>query len=632
MANKNEFVQKVRFEVDDSALRAAIENMRKGVGDVNAAAGSKLSKNMEKAGKEAEKTARATSLIATSSKEASVQTDKLSKSFGGLTGAIKGAVAAYIGFQGVSKLVGFGKSSIEAFNTQKRAELQLDTVLKNRGMGEASSFIKNAASQLQKKTTIGDESMIAGAAELATYVKDPNQLKRFMGLLADYSVGMTNGAEMSPQAVSALATGLGKAFDGSYEAMRKKGFDTSELEKITNALKLKEDIEKGNVARDKKTGLLKLSNDDKELVKWLKENEGKNIEELKITALENALKDWKGLASEFAQTDEGKIQQLKNDIGDLREDVGGMLLPVLGELAAEVRKNMPVIREFFFSMGNVIKSFINTVIAHKNEISNTVQALTDGLNLFAKAPFEIMAFVGAMKLFGPALMESRTAALESTAAFRVMGRTMSGIAKGGLMALTIWAIGKIAEAAKAGKEYLGEESRRMDRDHHYANFSEAQRHVNSAIDFQKGLGLSASEIDAARAKMGSIPSSGFDMNNLRDPRATAMFAGLNEKQIQWMKYEFDKQSWKKKANASMAAMNAVGAGGGNSEASMAEMVQKEMAGISKGDTNITHINYTNNIETNSDLMAKAIKENLRMLLTSNLNVLVRSEGAKALAL
>ena len=30
MANENEFVQVVRFEADDSALRAAIENMKKG--------------------------------------------------------------------------------------------------------------------------------------------------------------------------------------------------------------------------------------------------------------------------------------------------------------------------------------------------------------------------------------------------------------------------------------------------------------------------------------------------------------------------------------------------------------------------------------------------------------------------
>ncbi|SHL04747.1 hypothetical protein [Fibrobacter sp. UWH4] len=634
MADENSFVQVIKFKVDDSDLRAAIERMRAAFGEGGSGKDptANLEKGIKKAGNEARKTASETEKIGKASKDAAKETDRLSKSFGGLTGAIKGAVAAYAGFQGISKLIGFGKGSIAAYSAQKRQELMLDTVLKNNGMGEASGYIKNAASELQKRTTIGDEAMIAGAAELSTYVRNSQQLKRMMGLLADYSMGMTGGAEMSPEAMTNLATGLGKAFDGTYEAMRRKGFDTSELEQISAAMKLKEDLEKGNVARDKKTGELKLSNDDKELLKWLKENEGKSLEDLKVTALENALKDWKGLAEEFASTDEGKILQLKNDIGDLREDVGKMLLPVLGELAAEVRKNLPLIKDFFNSLGNLIKRFIEVVISRKNEIANTFQALTDAINLFAKAPVEIMAFVTAMKLIGPAMFQARTSALEMGAAVKVMGKAMSGIAKGGLMALTVWAIEKIAEAAKAGKEYLGEESKRIDRDHHYADFSEAMRHVSSAQEFQKKLGLSSEEIAVARGKMSSIPS-GIDLNNVRDPRVGMMFAGLSQGQIDWMKYEFDKRTWRAKADSATAKMNAVGASGkGSQEMNLQEQMNKELAGLTKGDTNITNINYTNNIEANSDLMAKAIKENLRMLLTSNLSMITRSEGAKALAL
>lgn len=596
MANENDFVQVVRFDVDDNALRAAIENMKKGVGDVNNAAGSKLSKNMEKAGKEAEKTAKATSLIAKTSKEATVQTDKLSKSFGGLAGAIKGAVAAYIGFQGISKMVGFGRSSIEAFKVQSRAERLLQFGMEQNGTASRFDELKKYAGGIQGRTMYGDEAMLTAASSWQSRIRGVENSKRMMDLVADFAAKSSGGGAVDANTMKSYAQQLMMALSGRAQTLKATVGDISAIEELNK----------------------------------LRQKGMKITEDMEIQALEKVLAPIKGAASTLANTDEGKIEQLGNLIGDLKEDVGRELLPVLADLAREVKRNLPTIKELFNSIGGMLKTFINTLKDNIGNISTFVQAFSDSLNLFAKAPFEIMAFVGAMKMFGPALMESRTAALESTAAFRVMGRTMSGIAKGGLMALTIWAIEKIAEAAKAGKQYLGEKSNQMDREHHYANFNEAMRHVNSATDFQKGLGLSASDIDEARSRMGSVPS-GFDMNNVRDPRAAAMIAGLNGKQIQWMKYEFDKRSWKSKANSSMAAMNAVGSAG-RSEMSIAEQVQKEMAGISKGDTNITNINYTNNIETNSDLMAKAIKENLRMLLTSNMNIITRSEGAKALAL
>jgi hypothetical protein len=64
-------------------------------------------------------------------------------------------------------------------------------------------------------------------------------------------------------------------------------------------------------------------------------------------------------------------------------------------------------------------------------------------------------------------------------------------------------------------------------------------------------------------------------------------------------------------------------------------IQKAMqaaAKSAKGDTNITNIDYTNNITTDSDMMAKLIKENLRTLLQSQLTFKTRAEGVKALAL
>lgn len=633
----DEFVQVVKFKVDDREIVAAIDRIRKAFGEGNGAKGpaDAIDKNLKKASRSAADTARQAQNIARATKDATKETNGLTSAFDRMKGAVTGLVAAYAGFKGISALVGFGKGSIEAFNVQRRAELQLDTVLKNKGLGFASGYIKNAASEIQKRTTIGDESMIAGAAELATYVKDPRQLKRMMALLADYSMGMTGGAELSPEALTNLATGLGKAFDGSYEAMRKKGFDTSELERITDALKLQEDLAKGNIKRNKKTDALKLSNDQKELLQWLNANKGKSIEDLKLTALENAMADWKGLADEFAKTDEGRIIQLKNDIGDIREEIGSQLLPVVGELAGSMKANLPALKELFGGFRDVLVSMMNAVKSHVNEIREFSHVLGDALKLFSKAPFEITAFLGAMKLFGPAMFAARTAALETTTAFDVMGKTMSGIAKGGLMALTIWAVGKIAEAAKAGKEYLGEENRRMDREGHYADFSEAMRHVNSMNDFQKGLGLTGEQIAAARARMGSVPA-GFNFGNVRDASVGRMFAGLDSRQVEWMKYEFEKHSWRKKADAASALMNAVGATKGatpeNEVNDINKMLNDRMAKLTKNSPTINDIKVYNEIHADSDMTAKIIKEQLRVFATSQLNFTSRTAAAKVLAL
>lgn len=629
----DEFVQVVKIKVDDSDLRAAVEFFRKSFGDVNFNPAKNLEKGMQNAGKAAGETAKQARKITDGMKEATRETNSLTSAFDRMKGAVTGLVAAYAGFKGISALVGFGRGSIDAFVSQRKQEQMLDTVLRNNGMGQASKYIKLRASQIQKRTTIGDESMIAGAAELSTYIKDPKRLSRMMNLLADYSMGMTGGAEMNPQMLTNLATGLGKAFDGTYDSLRKKGFDTSELEMITNALKLNEDLKKGNVKTDKKTGELKLSADDKELLKWLKEHRGQNVEDLKVAALERALKDWKGLAEEFAKTDEGKIQQLKNDIGDMREEVGRMLLPVVGDLAASMKENLPILKKMFEGFRDILLSLMQTVKDHIGEIREFANAFSDALKLFSKAPVEVIAFVGAMKLFGPAMKMARANALATGSSFVLLSKTLKSIGKGGLVAGAIWGLEQIYDAAKAGIEYFQHKVRELDREGHYANFSEAMRHVQSQIELQNKLGLTESEKEEAAARLNGLPA-GFDLQNTRSQAVGAVYRGLSEKQIDWMKLEFEKRSWRAKANNAMNRLNAVGQiqkPDFSDEDELAKQLAAEEAKIAKGDTYNNNITVNNAITTDSDMTVKIIKEQLRVFATSQLNFTSRTAAAKAFA-
>ena len=241
----------------------------------------------------------------------------------GFPGAVQ---LAQMAMRPIQMGMAFGRESISSYNTQNRAELQLKQVLKNNGMGDSEfNAVKSHAASLQGRTTIGDEAMIAGAGELSTYVKDGESMKRMMNLLADYAIGMNeNSPNVNSHQMVEFATSLGKAFDGTYDAMRKKGFDTSELE----ALKKLEDAGQ-------------------------KVTEGQKIE-----ALERALKDWNGLAENIAKTDEGKIVQLNNKIGDLKENVGSSLLPAVGKFSEAVSRNLPAIENFFQAFTNGAQWFI----------------------------------------------------------------------------------------------------------------------------------------------------------------------------------------------------------------------------------------------------------------------------------
>ena len=622
MADENSFVQQIKFKVDDSDLVAAIEFMKKELGVVNVAVGQKLTSNIEKVGVEAQKTAndvgkigqnfgkvdneakkaaKETKKQADETKKAKAETDKLQGAWGKVAGAVKGAVAAYVGFQGISKLVGFGQGSIAAFSAQKRQELMLDTVLKNNGMGWASGDIKNAASEIQKRTTIGDEAMIAGAAELSTYVKDAEQLKRMMNLLADYSMGMTGGAEMSPVAMTNIATGLGKAFDGTYENLREKGFDTSELESLNE-----------------------------------REKNGETITDaMKISALENSLKDWNGLADEFARTDEGKIQQLKNTIGDMREEIGRQLLPVVAKLADNIKKNFPTLKNLFESMGNVFQSLVNAITDNMDALKNMADWISALLNVIGEHLTEIVAFGAGMKVLGSALplVSGGISGLSVALKGLVVGNPLGAVAAG---------IAAIVGVTLAASEHL----RKSREDKRYAAAEDAVGEVNRWVNFKAKAGsegyaqknldnaresLKNKIVDYAKIHGGAVPQEWLD----------ALTIGRNGTKYNVNEFGFRQGNKYTRIYGTGSTGSVIDPNTGKEfdpsvytydPNALTKKLMDDVKKDTKGDTNITNIKYTNEITTDSDLMAKAIKENLRMLLTSNLSMITRSEGAKALAL
>jgi hypothetical protein len=329
-------------------------------------------------------------------KESTQATDKMADAVDDLNDSFKEGVGAmssfgeklkdiaqyYLSFQairaGAERVWSFGMQSMDAFATQERAENQLKGVMKNRGNLDQFQTIKDYAAEIQGRSIYGDEAMIRGAGELATYVKGTGSLKSMMDLLTDYAAGMTGGGEVSPEQMESLATGLGMAYDGNYMAMRRKGFDTSKLEAL-DAI-----VENGGVwgakERQKYGDVL-----DEDTLKKIREYKGVT-EQMRVDALQESLKDWKGLSNEVNKLDSSALIRFNNKLGDLRENIGKRLYPTFNRLVDSIDKHMPDIEEAFGAVAEMFETMANALEDHVDDIKDVISTFAELLKLIARYP------------------------------------------------------------------------------------------------------------------------------------------------------------------------------------------------------------------------------------------------------
>ena len=592
MADENSFYQEIKFNVDDSELRSAIDNMRKNFGDgSNTKVTSSLEKGFKDAGKEAQKTAKETEKIGKATKVAAKETDGLAMAFDRMKVAVGGLVAAYAGFRGISSLVGFGRGSIDAFNIQNRAERMLEFGMRQNGTADRAQELKDFASNIQRQSMYGDEAMLTAAGAWQNKIRDVDNSKRMMQLVADFAAKSTGGGSVDAGTMRSMSQQLMQALNGRAITLKAQGFDISAIN----------DLQK------------------------IRQKGGVVTEDMEIAALEKVLAPIRGMAKELAQTDEGKIIQLKNEIGDMREEIGRELLPVVAQLAGNIRENLPTIKVLFEGFRDVLIGWMNTLYENRETVNSFVSAMGEIVTFIAKNVGFIVNFKASMMLLGPLFkktamqmtqaelqVESSTrqaAAGISKAAVQiktagdeaqVAGEKLSGVgsALGALKgfavnAIVAWSASQIEEAISAAWAYFKERKRATDFETADGQRLKAQDRMISAWNAYKNGGVLK------------------DVNERRDLEAAV-------------------QSYREKYGVDAAVPEYIRRALGEDTSIKPNITPEKRA--TKGATTINNIAYTNNITTDSDLMAKAIKENLRTLLTSNLTFVNRSETARALAL
>uniref|UniRef100_UPI004056075E phage tail tape measure protein n=1 Tax=Alistipes sp. TaxID=1872444 RepID=UPI004056075E len=175
-------------------------------------------------------------------------------------------------------LVALGTASVMAADTQVQAETRLLTALK--GREDIQRRLMAQAAELQSRSTFGDEEVIAQQAYLASLGMTERQINDVIEASAQLSVatGMT---------LESAVKNLAKTYGGL----------TGELGESIPALK-------NLTAEQLKSG---------EAVRFILEN-------------------YKGYAEAAAQSGAGSMRQLKNQLGDLAEKLGMILMPALQKI------------------------------------------------------------------------------------------------------------------------------------------------------------------------------------------------------------------------------------------------------------------------------------------------------------
>lgn len=281
-----------------------------------------------------------------------------------LIGKAAGALGAFFS---IRKIIDFSNDSMELFNTQLNSETQLMTVLANMvdddyvlevmAEDETSSAVEDfnalqdsinnitatitleaktaavekefealtsKASEIQSKGIYGDEAMIAGAAELSTYFTDTDAVEMMMDTLSNYAMGMSGGGALDSTQMTDYATGLGKIMSGAYDAMTKKGFEFTDSQKA---------VIEGTAT-------------EAEYIAVLGEQYTSMSDDMRAaTAITQVVNEsWGGLYETMSNTPEGKIIQLNNAWGDMKEVIGSQLYPHVIKLVDVVQNNWGTIQ------------------------------------------------------------------------------------------------------------------------------------------------------------------------------------------------------------------------------------------------------------------------------------------------
>lgn len=279
-------------------------------------------------------------------------TEEVEDSQASMDGLVKKAMGLAGAFFSVREVFGFVSNAMEGSNLESSIQAQLKNVLRNTGAVEgAFEDLKEAADSFEENGMFGGAEMLAGAGELATYISDPEAIKSMMGTLADYATGMSGGGALNSDQIVEYGTQLGKALMGTYDGLKKKGFELTDVQKK---------IIDGTATQAETAMALGVT---------MEEVANMSADMQSAMVLDSVIgESWDGLYESMSNTPEGKVASLNNAWGDVMDSIGHQLTPYVMHLYDIIMENMPHIKNL---MLNITES-LGSVIAFVGLLTNAI--------------------------------------------------------------------------------------------------------------------------------------------------------------------------------------------------------------------------------------------------------------------
>lgn len=197
--------------------------------------------------------------------------------------------------QSMDQLMGACQSLSEAYQGQIVAETQLQTVMQQRmaATHEDIDSIKNLCAAQQQLGVISDEVQMSGAQQLAMFMSQKTSLDILIPAMNNL-LAQQNGLNATSQDAVNIGNLLGTAMQGQTDALDAAGIALSDAQKET--------LQFGN-------------------------------ESERAVILAQAISTSVGqMNAELAKTDAGQQKQLENTLAGLREEMGGLVQPMMTTL------------------------------------------------------------------------------------------------------------------------------------------------------------------------------------------------------------------------------------------------------------------------------------------------------------
>ena len=238
--------------------------------------------------------------------------------------SVAGAIATAVS---VPIIAGIHKA-MDAYMIQSAAETKLTEIYRTR-MGvtqQAAQATIDYANALQKQGIIGDEVLLSGAQQLATFAQYPGTINSLLPAMGNL-LAQQKGVNATAQDATQIGNLMGKVLQGQTGALKRVGITFTEAQE--------------------------------QVLKY-------GTEEERAAMLAQVITDNVGNMNKvMAETPEGKIQQMKNAFGDMAEQIGATLAPVLADLANWISTNlMPKLQSLIeWFQGNPVAAKVIVAVA-----------------------------------------------------------------------------------------------------------------------------------------------------------------------------------------------------------------------------------------------------------------------------